>query len=95
MTDPYIVPQRLDDPERIGLWTLDEFLVLAVPFGWGILSQHVLLGLVGAAGAWFAFRKAKNGRASSWIIHWAYWHLGAGFVPLKATPPSHCRLLAG
>lgn len=95
MTDKYLVSRRLDDPELIGLWTLDEFLGLAAPFAWGIFSQHILLGLVGAGGAWFALRKAKAGRASSWIIHAAYWYLGASFVRLRATPPSHCRRLAG
>ncbi len=37
MSDKYFVPRRLDDPELIGLWTLDEFLGLAIPFAWGIL----------------------------------------------------------
>jgi conjugal transfer pilus assembly protein TraL len=23
--DRYVIPARLDEPERIGLWTLDEF----------------------------------------------------------------------
>ena len=72
-----------------------RFAGLAAPFAWGIFSQHILLGLVGAGGAWFALRKAKAGRASSWIIHAAYWYLGASFVRLRATPPSHCRRLAG
>ena len=25
MTDRYIIPRRLDDPELIGFWTIDEF----------------------------------------------------------------------
>ncbi|WP_330997347.1 type IV conjugative transfer system protein TraL, partial [Erythrobacter donghaensis] len=25
MADPYIIPRRLDDPELIGFWTIDEF----------------------------------------------------------------------
>ena len=46
MSDKYLIPRRLDDPELIGLWTLDEFIALVVPFSWGILSQHLFLGLV-------------------------------------------------
>jgi conjugal transfer pilus assembly protein TraL len=95
MSDKYLVPQRLDDPERIGLWTLDEFLGLGLPFAWGILSQHILIGIMLALGAWFALRKAKAGRASSWVIHAAYWYLPGSFVRLRSTPPSYCRLLAG
>jgi len=25
MSDRYIIPRRLDDPELIGFWTVDEF----------------------------------------------------------------------
>ena len=95
MADRYIIPRRLDDPELIGLWTIDEFAGMIIPFTWGILSQHIVIGIVAAVGAWFALRKAKAGRASSWLTHAAYWYLPTGFLGLRATPPSHCRLLAG
>lgn len=95
MKDPYVVPRRLDDPELIGFWTIDEFAGMIIPFTWGILSQHIFIGIIVAFGAWFALRKAKAGRASSWVAHAAYWYLPAGILGLKATPPSHCRLLAG
>ena len=58
MTDRYIVPRRLDDPELIGFWTLDEFAGLIVPFTWGILTQHIFIGIALAFGAWFTLRKA-------------------------------------
>ena len=95
MADRYIVPQRLDDPELIGLWTIDEFLGMLVPFAWGILAQHIFIGLALATGAWFSLRKAKAGRAGSWVRHAAYWYLPGSLFGPKATPPSHCRLLAG
>ncbi len=42
----YTVPAHLDDPELIGFWTLDEFLAMIIPFAWGILSQHIFIGLI-------------------------------------------------
>ena len=63
MSDRYIVPRRLDDPELIGFWTLDEFAGMIVPFTWGILGQHVFIGIALAAASWFALRKAKAGRS--------------------------------
>jgi type IV conjugative transfer system protein TraL len=33
--DKYVIPSHLDDPELIGLWTLDEFLAMVLPFVWG------------------------------------------------------------
>ena len=95
MADQYMIPKRLDDPELIGLWTIDEFAGLIGPFAWGILTQHIFIGLALAFGVWFALRKLKSGNAGSRVIHAAYWYLPASFFGLKATPPSHCRLLAG
>ena len=95
MADTYLVPQRLDDPELIGFWTIDEFAGLLIPFAWGILAQHIIIGTGLAAVPWFALRKAKRSGASSKLVHAAYWYLPGSILGLKATPPSHCRLLAG
>ncbi len=95
MTDKYLIPQRLDDPELIGLWTLDEFIAMVAPFVWGILSQHIVIGILMGFGGWWGLRKAKAGRASSWLLHLAYWYLPASFVGLRATPPSFLRVMAG
>lgn len=94
-SDKYVIPAHLDDPELIGLWTLDEFLAMVIPFAWGILSQHILIGIGVAGFCWWGLKRAKSGRASSWLMHIAYWHLPAGFLGLKATPPSYLRLMAG
>ena len=60
--DRYTVPSHLDDPELIGFWTLDEFLAMSIPFIWGILSQHVVIGLATSMLGWWSFRKLKAGR---------------------------------
>ena len=51
MADKYLVPRRLDDPELIGFWTIDEFAGILIPFAWGILAQHIFIGIGLAAGA--------------------------------------------
>ncbi|RIA46282.1 conjugal transfer pilus assembly protein TraL [Hephaestia caeni] len=93
--DTHVIPAHLDDPELIGLWTLDEFLAMVIPFAWGVLTQHILIGLFLAFAGWWGLRKAKSGRAASWLIHLAYWYLPTGFLGLRATPPSYLRLMAG
>lgn len=95
MSDRYVIPRHLDAPQLIGLWTVDEFLGMFIPFTWGVLSQHIFLGIVLAFGAWFGLRKAKAGQASSWVMHATYWYMPGTFIGLKLTPPSYCRLLAG
>ncbi len=79
----------------IGFWTIDEFAGLLVPFAWGILAQHIIIGTGLSVMTWFALRKAKASGAGSKLVHAAYWYLPGSFLGLKATPPSHCRLLAG
>ena len=93
--DKYSIPKHLDDPELIGFWSLDEFLVLVIPFTWGILVQHVVIGLLLAVAASLGYRKLKAGRSMYWILHFAYWHLPGEFFGLKVAPPSHLRVMAG
>jgi conjugal transfer pilus assembly protein TraL len=93
--DRYTIPKHLDDPELIGFWTLDEFIVMFVPFLAGILTQHVVVGLITSISAWFLFRKIKAGRDMAWILHVAYWHLPGSFFGLRVLPPSHIRVMAG
>ena len=88
MADRYLVPRRLDDPELIGFWTIDEFAGILIPFAWGILSQHIFIGIGLAAGAWLALRKAKARGAGSALVHAAYWYLAADAeLLLRTTDP--------
>ena len=93
--DRYVIPSKLDEPERIGLWTVDEFAAMAIPFVVGIMTQHVLLGIGFGFLGWWGLRKAKAGRATSWLIHAAYWHLPSGVIGVRTVPPSYLRLMAG
>ena len=95
MIENYMVPTRLDDPELIGLWTIDEFVAIVIPFAWGILSGHMFIGLVGALGFWYGLRKAKSGRSLSWLLALLYWHFPHSASGLRATPPSALRYLVG
>jgi conjugal transfer pilus assembly protein TraL len=95
MTETYLVPTRLDDPELIGLWTIDEFAAIIIPFAWGILSGHMFVGMGAALGCCYGLRKAKAGRSLSWLLALAYWHLPHSASGLRATPPSALRTLVG
>ncbi|MFO1256096.1 MAG: type IV conjugative transfer system protein TraL [Sphingomonadaceae bacterium] len=94
MSDRYIIPRRLDDPELIGFWTVDEFAgMIKIPFtgdprDTSLSASPLPLLLVCAPPR---PKQAAVGLGN----HAAYWHLPAGLTGLKVTPPSHCRLLAG
>lgn len=91
----YAIPRHLDDPELIGFWTLDEFLVMVVPFAAGILLQHIVIGIMAGLVGWYGFRKLKAGRNMYWVLHYAYWYLPGHFFGYKVMPPSHIRLMVG
>jgi len=93
--DRYVIPGKLDEPERIAFWTIDEFVAMAGPFFIGILSQHIVLGIMFGALGWWGLRKAKAGRATSWLLHAAYWYLPSTVTGVRAVPPSYLRLMAG
>lgn len=93
--DRYVIPVYLDEPERIGLWTIDEFVAMAGPFVTGILTQHIIIGIVAGFAGWWGLRKAKAGKAASWVLHMAYWHLPSTVTGIRCVPPSHLRLMAG
>jgi conjugal transfer pilus assembly protein TraL len=42
--DKYVIPSHLDDPELIGIWTLDEFLAMVIPFIWGYCPNTLSSG---------------------------------------------------
>ena len=68
--DRYTIPSHLDDPELIGFWTLDEFLAMAIPFIWGILSQHVVIGLMVSLLGWWVFGNSKPARPRRGFSTW-------------------------
>ena len=54
--DRYVIPGKLDEPERIGLWTMDEFVAMAGPFFVGILAQHIIWGICFGILGWWVLR---------------------------------------
>ncbi len=93
--DRYDIPKHLDDPDYFGFWTIDEFVIMLIPFIWGIIASHVMIGVGLAFGAWQGYRKIRAGRSMSWILHLFYWHLPGQVFGLRVLPPSHLRTLAG
>ncbi len=91
----YQIPRHLDDPELIGFWTLDEFLVMVIPFAWGVIAGHIVVAIGLAVLGWFSYRKLKAGRSMTWVLHAAYWHFPGPIFGLRVLPPSHLSIMAG
>jgi conjugal transfer pilus assembly protein TraL len=93
--NPYHIPQYLDEPFKIMLWTIDEFLLFLVPF---LLLMFVfgspLWGLMVGALCMYAVRKIKGEQGHYFIFNVMYWYLPE-IIQFKATPPSYLRQLLG
>jgi conjugal transfer pilus assembly protein TraL len=93
--EAFYIPKKLDEPERIIIWTLDEFGVCMAPFVLGIMYSYMTTGLVVGILCFILWRKVKGGNQDL-AFGMFYWHLPLHkLLGLKATPPSHYRFFIG
>ena len=81
------------------IWFIGPMIAIADwrPLGWWPVTLFfALLPLLVMGGLWWwGLRKAKAGKATSWLLHMAYWHLPSTVTGIQHVPPSHLRLMAG
>ncbi len=94
MEDRHYIPSKLDEPEKLGLWDVDEVVLMAVILVAGIASGYTITGIGGALAAWLGLKKAKGNRAYSLMTFAGYWYLPS-FKKMSSTPPSSTRLMGG
>ena len=88
--EAYMIPQYLDEPERIAFWTIDEALALFIPALGGLFLGSLVSGLVFSYAAWWLLKKFKgsgNRNIARYALYWFFPNL-FGF---RVTPPSACR----
>jgi conjugal transfer pilus assembly protein TraL len=89
------VPQYLDEPGRIILWTIDELIVFLVPFlilFW--CFDQVILGVITGISLIFGLRKIKGEQGHYFLYNLMYWYLPS-VIKFKSTPPSCYREFLG
>ncbi|MAK59419.1 MAG: type IV conjugative transfer system protein TraL [Oceanibulbus sp.] len=91
----YKVPRWLDLPEKILVFTVDEFLAFVGVAGALIMFSEIWIAMPTAALVVVGMRKFKGGENSAKLLHWLYWILPDTVMRWKAIPPSHERILAG
>ncbi len=85
------IPNYQDDPAQVFFWELDEFLLLAVFFGVGLLIDH-LFGMMFIAWVTVRFyRKMRDRRANFFVVHWLYWKSGMGPAKSRTVPNPFIR----
>ena len=91
MSNKHLITQHLDEPFKVILWTLDELLVIFVPFLVLMFCFGSPLSGFGLGSlAFIVLRKVKGEAGHYFLHHVLYWHFPRLFL-LKKTPPSHLR----
>jgi conjugal transfer pilus assembly protein TraL len=87
--DEFYIPKRLDEPEMVLFWTMDELGIMVTPLIFGVIYGHTMIGFL------VAWRKLK-GNSIDYAISLVYWYLPSQkILNLKFTPPSYQRFFIG
>jgi conjugal transfer pilus assembly protein TraL len=89
------IPQFLDEPARIILWTIDELILFFIPFLiLFLVFDCVLTGVATGICLVLGLRKLKGEQGHYFLYSLMYWHLPA-VVHFRSTPPSFYREFLG
>ena len=89
--DPHYIPHHLDEPFKLILWTLDEWLVMISPFLFiWLLGITPVVGFILGVLALMGLKKFKGEQGHFYLIYSIYWYLPA-IVRFKKIPPSYQR----
>lgn len=90
-SEKHRIPQHLDEPFKLILWTMDELIVLFVPFLLlMMLFDSPISGLIMGIVALFGMKKIKGEQGHYFLYNLMYWYLPS-VIHFKKTPPSHLR----
>jgi len=88
--EAFIIPRRLDEPERWMFWTVDEALTMLVPVITGMMTSFLLIGTAVGIGGFLLLRRLKGNGQANLGLYAIYWFFPNVFR-FKATPPSAIR----
>ena len=91
MSQDYYLLNHLDDPLRFFFFTMDEFLVLAVPLLVGMLINKMLWGALFALILYKLLTLIKKFARNVNLRQLAYWFLPTNKKTLKVYVPSYYR----
>lgn len=93
--DKYHIPQHLDAPFKIIIWTPDEFFAFVVPFALCLsVFNAPVTGIALGAGLMMALKKLKGEEGHHFLLHLIYWYLPP-VVRYRSVPPSYMREILG
>jgi len=93
--DKYYIPQNLDQPFKIIIWTIDEVVCFLTCFIFSFTQlDSPLIGIISGISVLVMLKKLKGEEGQFFLVHLAYWHLPP-LVKYKVTPASYIREILG
>lgn len=86
------VPRHLDDLPQFLWWEADEMAILFLCFIFGLIAGYLTTAIIIGVVCAYIVGKSKQGKATGYVVHWAYW-LGVPNFQLKYSPPGTVREL--
>jgi conjugal transfer pilus assembly protein TraL len=88
--EAFVIPRRLDEPERWMFWTVDEALTMLVPVITGMMTNFLVVGAVIGIGGFVLIRRLKGNGQANLGLYALYWFF-PNIFNFKATPLSAIR----
>lgn len=93
--EAFYIPRQLDEPERLLFWSFDEAAFMIFPMGIGIMTGHILMGMILGALSFYLWKRVKGTGQVNLAIYGVYWYLPSFISSMRFTPPSYKRFYLG
>lgn len=87
----FLIPETLDEPEKILFFTYGELGLLMFPTLMGVLSNYTIRGLLAGIISFLIYKKVKPINGYS-ITHSMYWFCPDWLFKTYYLPPSDLRI---
>ncbi len=72
------IPNYQDDPAQMLFWEVDEFLIMSVFFGTGLVISQLTTMIILSFVLIRFYRRVRDRRANGFLVHAVYWYTGLG-----------------
>jgi conjugal transfer pilus assembly protein TraL len=88
----HVILSHIDAPARILIWPADQVLVCSLPFAFGMITEHVFVGIGLSVVTAFLFKIFQKRFGKGKIRSMLYWYLPTSSKLIKqGVPPSYVR----
>lgn len=88
----FLIPETLDEPEKILFFTYMELAILMFPLIVGILTNYTVRGMLAGIVFLIGYKKTKPNDNGYSITHLVYWYFPNWLFKLSYLPSSSIRI---